>query len=443
MSYELSDTQTHAPSARPRAWVERLLLVAFLFCLIIGLAALVALMALRNSDQPLMNADPLQLVRDESILPQLALRELAGDAQAGLAMQAMQAGQLETARAALTYATAIPAIEHAGRLAQLGRAYLVAGDLTAAGQVFRLVVPLAVLNSTIPTQERIQLLLQAADGLAGSDNLDPARNALVQAQRIAVQVPALMPAQRADLFAEMRRVAEKLDDVALEQQLADLARNPYLLGSGVMITPTLATLAQSLPYDTLTQEKIAARKQAARIFADRIALTGGVDIEPERQALAQALREEDQARTQFYDNPGAISRGQQFWLPLDERAWLITRLRLADGAYGIAVVPEWEADRATIAGQLVALDAYIDTLMRSLADSQLSPIEQVMVRIEGRHWLAEQAELGLYPDAPVSDLSEQLRIAQEDLAQLGLPPALPTAYDPNATPPGFRIQPAP
>ncbi|MCB0049803.1 MAG: hypothetical protein KDE24_09705, partial [Caldilinea sp.] len=238
-------------------------------------------------------------------------------------------------------------------------AYLAAGDPTAAAQVFRLVLPFAVLNDTIPTQERIQLLVQAADGYAATDNPDAARDALIQAQRIAVQAPDLVPARRADLFAEMRRVAEPLDDTALEQQLADLARNPYLIGSGVLITPTLATLAQPLPYDTLTLEKIAAREEAARIFADRIELTGGVDIEPEREALAQALRDEDQARTQFYDNPGEISRGQQFWLPLEERAWLVTRLRLADGAYGISVVPEWEANRSAIAGQLAALDTYI------------------------------------------------------------------------------------
>ena len=443
MSYELSDSQTNASPERPRVWMERVLLVAFLFCLVIGLVALATLLALRNSDKPILNADPLQLVRRELILPQLALRELAGDASAGLAVQALQAGQLETARAALTYATSIPAVEQAGRLAQLGRACLTAGDPAAAGQVFRLVMPLAILNDSIATQERTQLLIQAADGFAASDNPDAARDALVQAQRIAVQAPDLVPARRADLFAEMRRVAERLDDAALEQQLADLARNPYLIGSGVLITPTLATLAQPLPYDSLTLEKIAAREQAARIFADRIELTGGVDIEPERQALAQALREEDQARTQFYDNPGEISRGQQFWLPLDERAWLVTRLRVADGAFGISVVPEWESDRAAIAGQLAALDTYIDSLMRALADSQPSPAEQAMTRIEGRHWLAEQAERGLYPDAPVGDISEALRIAQDDLSRLGLPPALPTAYESSATPPGFRIQAVP
>ncbi|MCB9114461.1 MAG: hypothetical protein M9936_30880 [Caldilinea sp.] len=443
MSYELSGSQTNASPERPRVWMERLLLIAFLFCLVIGLVALGTLLALRNSDKPILNADPLQLVRTEQILPQLALRELAGDAPAGLAVQALQAGQLETARAALTYATTVPAVEQSGRLAQLGRAYLAAGDPTAAAQVFRLVLPFAVLNDTIPTQERIQLLVQAADGYAATDNPDAARDALIQAQRIAVQAPDLVPARRADLFAEMRRVAEPLDDTALEQQLADLARNPYLIGSGVLITPTLATLAQPLPYDTLTLEKIAAREEAARIFADRIELTGGVDIEPEREALAQALRDEDQARTQFYDNPGEISRGQQFWLPLEERAWLVTRLRLADGAYGISVVPEWEANRSAIAGQLAALDTYIDSLVRALADSQPSPVEQAMVRIEGRHWLAEQAERGLYADAPVGDISEQLRIAQDDLARLGSPPALPTSYEPNATPPGFRIQAAP
>ena len=440
MSYQLSNAEANVSPERPRRWVERLLLAAFLLCLAIGLVAFATLLAVRDTDKPTINANPLQLVRTTAILPQLALRELSGDTATGLAVQAIQAGQLETARAILTYATDIPAVEQAGRLAQLGRAYHATGDLTAAAQIYHLVVPFAVLADAIPTQERIQLLVQAADGLAASAYPDAARDALVQAQRIAMQAPDLVPARRADLFAEMRRVAEQLNDAALQQQLADLARNPYLIGSGILITPTLATLAQPLPYDSLTLEKIAARKEAARILADRIELTGGVDIEPERQALAQALRDEDQARAQFYDNLGEISRGQQFWLPLDKRAWLATRLRLADGAFGVSVVPEWEAQRTVIAGDLAAQDSYIDSLVRALADTQPAPDQQAMVRIEGQHWLAQQAARGLNPNAPLANITEALRIAQDDLARLGTPVALPTAYEANAAPPGFRIQ---
>jgi hypothetical protein len=50
---------------------------------------------------------------------------------------------------------------------------------------------------------------------------------------------------------------------------------------------------------------------------------------------------------------------------------------------------------------------------------------------------------GLYPNAPTNDIGELLRSLQEELRREGAPLALPVSFDPAATPPGFRIQPAP
>jgi hypothetical protein len=90
---------------RPYIWLERLLLVAFAFCLLVGLTAFAVWWTLRNPDQPALGGDPLADVRTDQVLPQLALRQLAGDAADGLSVQALQAGQLEMARAILSYAT--------------------------------------------------------------------------------------------------------------------------------------------------------------------------------------------------------------------------------------------------------------------------------------------------------------------------------------------------
>src|SRR4051812_28598198 len=92
---------------RPYIWLERLLLVAFTFCLVVGLTAFAVWWTLRNPGQPVLGGDPLAAVRTDQVLAQLAIRQLAGDAADGLSVQALKAGQLETARAILSYAVGL------------------------------------------------------------------------------------------------------------------------------------------------------------------------------------------------------------------------------------------------------------------------------------------------------------------------------------------------
>lgn len=449
MSYPLLSDHPQADARpRPRIWLERLLLAAFLFCLLIGLAALAVFFVLRSDTQPSINADPLQSVRVDLIAPQIALRELSGDAAAGLAGQALQAGHLETARAMLTFATDIPAVEYAARLATLARAYLARGEPEMAAQVAQLVIAAAILDDTLPVLERVNLLTQSADLLYRSGFADAATDAATQALRITAQTPGLLPAQRSVLFTALSKVVAPFAGQTeaarvLNSQVNDFARNPYLIGAGLLVTPTMATLSQSLAYDSSTQEKIVARQSAARILADRIAFTGGIDIEPERQALAEALLAEDQARAQFYQNPGEISRGQQLWLLLDRRAWLVKKVRVAMQGYGLALQPAWEEQLGQLRTELSAANNTLSAIMGAYANDQPTPLDKALLQIETQHWLAQQAVRSLYPDAPATTIGDLLRSLQDDLTRQENPLALPIAYDQTAAPPGFRIQPAP
>ena len=119
-SYELNQTPTRSPQ-RSGKWLERFFLLAFVVCLLGGVLGLAALWALRQNAAPPVVADPLHALAVEDILPELALRQLTGDPGDALAVQALQAGQLETARAILTYATDPPAMQRAEHLAQLAR----------------------------------------------------------------------------------------------------------------------------------------------------------------------------------------------------------------------------------------------------------------------------------------------------------------------------------
>jgi hypothetical protein len=449
MSYSLSnDPPQPTLPQQPRRWLERLLIVAFLFSLLIGLGALTLFFAVRNETQPSINADPLQSVRFQLIVPQIALRELSGDAPSGLAAQALQAGHRETARAILTFATAIPGVERTARLATLAQSYVAAGEPDIAAQVANLVVADAILDDALPVLERANRLTQSAALLFASGFDDAATDAATQSSRVTAQAPGLLPAQRSALFTNLRAAIAPYADHstatrALNAQVADFARNPYLIGAGILLTPTMATFSQPIAYDSSTQEKIAARQGAARILADRIAFTGGVDIEPERQALAAALLAEDAARAHFYQNPGEITRGQQLWLLLDRRAWLVEKLRVAMQGYGLSLAPEWEGQTSQIVADLSAANNYLNTVMAAYASDQSAPLDRTLLQIETQHWLAQQAMRGLFPDAPVTTIGEFLRAQQDELMQQGSPFALPIAYDAAAAPPGFRIQPAP
>ncbi len=448
MSYELSDDLSHLDSPlRPHRWLERLLLLIFLLCLLVGLGALALFFVVRNSAQPSLNVDPLRSVRVNLISPSIALRQLSGDGAAALAAQTIQAGYLETARAILIYATDISPVERSGRLSHLARAYLAAGQNDAAAQVYAQVISAAVLEDAIPLTERVHLLKLSADGLYKTGFEDAAIDAATQALRIAVQAPGLLPAQRSALFNDLRAIVERFDRSnpaveSLRLQLRDYARNPYLTGVGLVVTPTLATFPQQFAYDSLTQEKITVRRQAARILADRIAFTSGVDIEPERQALAQALLEEDQARARFYQDPGELSREQQLWLWLDRRAWLVEKARIALQGYGLSILPQWESELDVILNQLSADHVFLNSLMMAFVVDQPTATQKLLLQVEIHHWAAAQAMRGLYPNAPTNDIGELLRSLQEELRREGTPLALPVIFDPAATPPGFRIQPA-
>jgi hypothetical protein len=428
---------------RPYVWLERLLLLAFAFCLLVGLTAFAVWWTLRNPQPPNLSGSPLAEVRTDLVLPQLALRQLAGDPAGALAVQAIQAGQLETARSILTYGTDINPTAQVGQLAQLGRAFQEAGETSVAAQVYRLMLPTAVLNLTISPLERAQLLVQAAKGMLAAGQAAGAHSAAEQAQLIVTQTPDLLPAQRSQIFAELQEVASNLGDPAFAARLDDLARNPFLSPQGVLIPHRIDTFAERLPYNDEVAATSAARGQAAGLLADRIALTNGVDIEPERQALAQALLAEDQARAQFYAQArgGAVSLPQQTWLLQDRISWLATKLRIANGAFGISIAPEWEQAAGALAAELGA--AYNDyaAALDAAAAAQPTPADQALQRVENQMWLAEQAERGLFTSIGLNDLSERIRIVQDDVVrQLGQL-ALPVAYDAVAIPPGFRIQP--
>jgi len=81
------------------------------------------------------------------------------------------------------------------------------------------------------------------------------------------------------------------------------------------------------------------------------------------------------------------------------------------------------------------MSALITAQVAEDVDSLARPV----LRLETLQWLALQAELGFYPNAPLGDLSSQMETTQAELETLSVPPDLPLFYEAGGDAPGFRI----
>jgi hypothetical protein len=440
---ELEYTKAQPSTRRRHLWLHLTLLIGFIFCLILGVGALTALFLLQTEPETAPSVSPLSTLPVDQIAPQHALVQLAGDPAEALAYQAIQAGELDLAYAITFFSVELSDSDRLALWLQLGRRYL-AGERTDQGLLAygnaRIVV---VLGPDLSFLERSQALLQIADDLLKVNALPQALDAAIQAKRLAEQTPDILPAQRSQIFERLRQLSKQLGDSAFENEVDAAARNPYITPPGVPFIGQWSTLDEPLAVDPTVLESLSLRQQAARALADRIAFTGGVDIDPERQTLATALINEDQARNAAFQRTLAsgINLGQQFTLLQEQRNWAALKLRVATRAYGISIVPEWESMITQLQQELAGANNNLLVVVEALTVAKSDPIPQAMLRVETQMWVAQQTEIGLVADRTLVDLSNQMRFLQSQLSQLGAPLALPVALGENASPPGFRILP--
>ena len=425
--------------SRPQAWLQLTLLIGFLFCLVLGVGALAALVLVQTQPPAEDTGSPLATVPYAQIVPQHALMQLAGDPPGALANQALDAGELDLAYAIALFTPELSDTQRISLLIQLGARYGQNDRPEQAIHAYSLARSTAILGRGLTTLERSQALLQITNGLLDAEARDAALDSAIQAKQIGVQAPELLPAQRSQIFENLRAPAQRIGDSAFEQEIHDLARNPYLAPQAHLIASRWMTLTEAVAADPAVEAAVTTRRDAARVLADRITLTGGIDIDPERQTLANALIAEDQARAAAYQRglSAGLSLAQQVYILQEQRAWLALKARIALGGFGLTVVPEWEQNASAILQELNAVTQNVVTVVEAIAGTLADPTAQAMLRVEALTWLAQQYELGLLPNVTPAQLSDQLRAAQSQLAQLGAPLALPVAHDPDATPPGF------
>ncbi|MEX1018663.1 MAG: hypothetical protein WDZ49_03345, partial [Litorilinea sp.] len=210
-----------------------------------------------------------------------------------------------------------------------------------------------------------------------------------------------------------------------------------------LIVPVASPPVEQSAVQQALVQAVEQRRLAARILAERIQLTGGIDIEPEQQSLAIALQTEDAARGDIYRNAQAtvsLTPGEQLWFLMERRTWLARKARIAQGGFGLTLVPEWEVNADFILQDLSTVHTNINVLVNAMSNDVADPVAQSALRLEVLKLLAQVWEFGLHPDGQAGDLGERMRIVQDELARLNQRAALPVGYTDTVTPPGFRIQ---
>lgn len=434
-------------SSRPnqtksRGWLQPLLLLGFIICFIIGLVALSALWWLYRAPTASRSASVLPALHTDQIIPQLALMQLAGDPGEALAYQALNAGEIETSRALTWLSIDQLSAARVELILKLAQHFSNAAQSEAAQSLYQQALALAVLDSALSPLARSQALLRCVSGLLALGEREAALDAAQQILLIVQQAPDLLPAQRSQLLRDLQRMTLAAKLTTFDRELTELIRNPYLSPSTTLLSGQWPTLTDPPALDPTLAALITERQHAARALAERLLQVSAIDAEGERQQLVRALLIEDQQRTAYFNRVFAsqnLTFSLQFSTLQQKRDWQLLKLAVAQGLYGLSLIPEWEASQAAILQEVSTTTAALQEALTALAKTQETPEQQLAQRFYALTWLAQQLEFGFYPQSFGPELSEQLRVLQSELVQANIVPALPVAYKAEATPPGFRI----
>lgn len=392
------------------------LAVGVVFFVLLGGALLGAYFVLsRRSEVPPAWTNPLDAVDGQRVAPDLALLSLAGESDERVFRAALDAGEKETAYAALAYSLLLPDSVRGGHWLLLTPYCRQVGG-TRADVCTQAALDMAALSPTLNDAARADLSLQAARGYGELGQQRPARMSLAQVENIARYSLSLMPAQRRDILVRLLEAYRSSDDSkaasSVQALLGEGSSGPGMAGEPARAS--LGDLRGSVVLPVSVGTKVAARQQAAAGAAASWFNADEATRSELARSLEEALVQEDQARSGFYSAATDLSAADRLALLHDQIAWLTNKYRVARGDFGVSLVPAWEgqieqvrADLAEAYAQLInGYGKQVDTLDPSSASQA-----RVDLLRQGVLW----SRLGLLPGSTEEALSEKLADASRQL----------------------------
>ncbi|RMF27289.1 MAG: hypothetical protein D6759_17985, partial [Chloroflexi bacterium] len=335
-----------------------------------------------------------------AIAPDLALLSLAGLPDRVVLDLALESQELETAYALLSLSPRLEDAERVSGWLLLGDLYRKAGWRARALLSYRMAAGGALRSPTLGDRARAVGLLTAAHRLAQMGAREDARFYLDQAVWVLARAPTLTVAERQRLFPTVTATYQALGlHWKAWQSLTQRLRPGASRAIPSSPPPTRKALVLPRPVrDARLLAATAVRQQAAR---ELLAVWGCADngrtraasCRAEAQArLAEALRAEDEAIRTYLAAAGETTEAAA-----TELYWLALKRQVAQGGFGLDLVPEW---REALPELRTALSAAYGRLVARR--QQERPADEVARQaLTWCHW-------GLYPHCPQETLARAL-----------------------------------
>jgi len=402
-----------------------ILLALVVFFLLVAVAAVVIYLVLRQQPPSVTGwQDPVAQVDPDQVSPDLALYPLAGALQLETIDAAIANGDYETAYASLVYGLDPTDAQRIGRLIRLGRDLASAENQDRASLAYQQVYDLAVLSPNLSDPARADALLAAGEGWAQIGEADLALTALDQVYTIAADSPYLQKAQRRDLWSALEIQYGALG----APEAAEACRRKIIeLDQGIGSLPeALPFESPALPAGTepISSPEVGALEETRRQAAFALLQISSQGLEPlpeQVAALAQALLAEDGAKLALYQQELEATTQPSHRINVHWHIirWLTLKYQVAARAYGLSIVPEWEAQLADIQSALSTAyeDLFFDyeDLVTALPDATL--MEPGRYRV--RRLVTLAGRLGHYPNYPEQQMADKIRDAVSALIAAG------------------------
>ncbi len=331
-----------------------LFFLAGLVLFVFGLSSLGAGVLIREAPLPDGFAwkPPLDQVNNRDLEPATVLLPLTGMPAADALNAALDGGHWENAYALLAYDSSLSDPTRIGAFLQLGTRYAAAQDEAKAAWCYLAAARVATLSPLLSDSVRADTYLQVAAGLRPIGAKDAARLATDQAYLVGQYSPALRRDPQSRRLSQIANAYAALGAEALASQARAQSNEPIPISAEETWLPRdpFVVKAGDLPAATAVNSAVVVRVAAAKQLAkDVAAIPSNHSTDWPQDAVAQlgdALLSEDQARQDYYDSQLAQTKnsGVQVALERERVNWLGLKYRIARGAFGVDLVPEWSRD---------------------------------------------------------------------------------------------------
>ncbi len=369
---------------------------------------------------------PLEQVDNRALVPATVLLPLTGAEAPAALNAALDHAHLENAYALLAYDPTLADAARLGALLQLGELYGKAKETRRAASCYQSAALLATLSPALSDLARLDTYLQVSAGLRGIGARDAARWVTDQAYLVAQHSPALRRDARVRRLEQIANAYDALGSTQLAAQAraraADAIEGAESLAARVPFSPQVGALPSAPEVEASKKTRIAAAKQLLDDVSENPPQRAGDYPADAVAQLGEALQQEDAARASFYATQLAATQDPATHIALwrDQSQWLALKYRVARGAFGVNLVPEWSAEVAAIA------DAWDETwdalarLYRTQATARGST-ESVRALEEVIRFELIAARWGWWRGAAEQDLQDDLRDATRQAMDASLP----------------------